>query len=601
MKKISYSRRDFIALTGAGIAGAAAGELLVGSAGASSMRAAGAVGTGNAAGAGGAASQAAGVDLRPQDAELIVINAKVYTVDARMPKAEAFAVKGGRFIAVGSTADIKGLAGKGTQTFDAKQMTVLPGFIDCHNHAPGTSLLYDTVVGNPYAVEFVTIDSIVEKLRAKAKDTPPGHWVEGFYFDDTKVKDARELNIHDLDRVSRDLPVAVHHRGGHTQFYNSKAFELAGVTKNTPNPAGGTFERDASGELTGRVTDRAAAAFAKAGVREAIPPDQMEERERKGLAFISKQFVTYGLTTVHHEGGDLFVMQKVRANGELLHRVSYEANGKTLEAMIAGGISTGFGDEWIRFGATSEHTVDGSFSERTMALSQPYPDAEPAGYKGNVTESQDDLNAWIERMHRAGIQTNCHANGDVAIDMVLTAVERAQKLYPRADARPKITHCTLINEDLVRRIKALGVVPALFTTYAYYNSDKFHFYGEELMKRSMAYRTLLDAGIPASAGSDFSAGPLDPRMGIQGMVTRTGWNGETWGANQRITVDEALRVCTINGAYNSHEEAIKGSITPSKLADFVVLADDIHTMEPSKIKDVQVVRTVVGGRTVYQA
>ncbi len=121
------------------------------------------------------------------------------------------------------------------------------------------------------------------------------------------------------------------------------------------------------------------------------------------------------------------------------------------------------------------------------------------------------------------------------------------------------------------------------------------------MKRSMAYRTLLDAGIPAAAGSDFSAGPLDPRMGIQGMVTRTGWDGQTWGANQRITVDEALRVCTLNGAYNSHEEAIKGSITTGKLADFVVLADDIHTMEPSKIKDVQVVRTVVGGKVVYQA
>ena len=204
-------------------------------------------------------------------------------------------------------------------------------------------------------------------------------------------------------------------------------------------------------------------------------------------------------------------------------------------------------------------------------------------------------------MHRAGIQVNCHANGDVAIDMMLTAVERAQKLFPRADARPKITHCTLINDDLVRRIKALGAVPALFTSYAYYNSDKFHFYGEELMKRCMAYRTFLDAGIQVAAGSDFSPGPFDPRMGIQGMVTRTGWNGETWGANQRISVDEALRVNTLNGAYNSHEEAIKGSITPGKLADFVVLADDLHTVDQEKIKDIEIVRTVVGGSTVYQA
>src|SRR5260370_10954047 len=150
-------------------------------------------------------------------------------------------------------------------------------------------------------------------------------------------------------------------------------------------------------------------------------------------------------------------------------------------------------------------------------------------------------------------------------------------------------------------MKALGAVPAAFTSYAYYNSDKFNFYGEELMKRSMAYRTFLDAGIVAAAGSDFSPGPFDPRMAIQGMVTRTGWDGQTWGANQRVSVDEALRINTINGAYNSHEEAIKGSITPGKLADLVVLSDDLFTVDKEKIKDVQVVSTVVGGSTVYQA
>jgi predicted amidohydrolase YtcJ len=185
--------------------------------------------------------------------------------------------------------------------------------------------------------------------------------------------------------------------------------------------------------------------------------------------------------------------------------------------------------------------------------------------------------------------------------MVLTAFERAQRLNPRPDPRPKITHCTLVNDDLLRRIKAAGAVPAPFTSYAYYNTDKFRFYGEELMQRSMAFRSFADAGISAAAGSDFSPGPFAPLMGIQGMVTRTGWDGETWGAGQRISVDEALRVNTINGAYASHEEAIKGSITPGKLADFVVLADDPHTVDPGKIKDIAVVRTVTGGNTIYQA
>jgi predicted amidohydrolase YtcJ len=574
MDKRRQSRREFLEMTGFGVA---AGSLL---------------GT-------TAFGETQSADADPRHADLVVLNAKVYTVDSHMPKAEAFAVKGQRFVYVGSTAEAKAFIGKGTQTFDAKQMTIAPGFIDCHNHADGNVLLYEVIVGNPYEVEMVTIASIIDKLRAKAQKTPAGFWIEGYFFDDTKVKDNRQLNVHDLDQVSREHPVCVHHRGGHTSFYNSKSLELAGVTKNTANRMGGTYDHDESGELNGRVTDRAGDVFGNVGKRETFTVEENDQRDRNGLAYISKQFVRYGLTSVHHEDGALFMLQQVRARGELLHRVSFETSGDILDAMIKNGISTGIGDEWIRFGATAEHTVDGSFSERTMALSQPYEGTHPP-YKGNIVETQEDLNAWVERVQRAGIQPNCHTNGDVAIDMVLTAYERANQAAPRPDVRPKITHCTLINDDLLRRMKALGVVPAPFTTYAYYNSDKFHFYGQESMKRIMAYRSFFDAGIRATAGSDFGPGPFAPLMGIQGMVTRTGWNGETWGANQRISIEEALQVNTINGAYNSHEEAIKGSITPGKLADFVVLADDPHTVSQEKIKDIEIVRTVTGGSTVYQ-
>lgn len=535
-----------------------------------------------------------------KEADLIVTNAKVYTVDPHLPKADAFAVKSGRFIAVGSADEISGLKGKNTQVLDAGQMTVLPGFIDCHNHAPGDVLLYDVLVGNPYEAEFVTIASIIDKLRARARTTPPGYWVVGEFFDDTKVKDNRPLNVRDLDKVSTEHPVVVHHRGGHTAFYNTNALTLAGVTKNTPNPAGGTFDRDANGELTGRVTDRAIGVFRNIGKEPVYTPEQQAQRDRDGLAFISKQFVRYGLTSVCHEGGDLAALQQVRDRGELLHRVSYEPYEKVLDAMIAAGVQSGFGDEWIRIGATAEQTVDGSFSERTMAISVPYRDITPP-YKGNVTTTQEELNAWVERVHRAGIRPNCHANGDVAIGMLMTAYERALKLVPLPDTRFKITHCTLVNEELVRRIAALGAVPALFNTYPYYNADKFHFYGEDLMKWAMAYRSLLDAGVVATGGSDFPPGPFDPRVAIQAMVTRKGWNGQTWGANQCITVDEAIRVNTYNGAYDTHEEHLKGSISPGKLADFVIFGDDPHTVDPEKIKDIHLVRTVVGGKTVYQA
>ena len=538
---------------------------------------------------------------RANDPDWIIVNAKVYTVDDRLPRAEAFAIKGGRFQAVGSSEDIRNLARRDTPIFDAQQMTIVPGFIDCHNHAEGEVLLYEVLVGDPFEVKFVTIDSIIEKLRKKAGETPAGTWVEGYFFDDTKVSDKRQLNVHDLDKVSTQHPVVVHHRGGHTGFYNSKALQLAGIAQDTPNPPGGTFDRDKNGELDGRVSDNAMEVFAKVGVRPVYMPAVKAQRRRDAMAYISRQFVRYGLTSVHHDDQEnLLALQQIRANGELKHRVTFEAGEGILEAMVAGELGSGFGDEWLRFGATSEHYVDGSFSERTMALSEPYP-GRTDGYTGNVTQPQDELNDWVERMLRADIRPNCHANGDVAIAMVLTAYERGLKLYPAKDLRPKITHCTLINDGLVRRIKAIDAVPALFTTYAYYNTDKFHFYGAGLMQRCMAFRTLLDAGVHVAAGSDFGPGPFAPLMGIQGMVTRTGWNGETWGANQRVTVDEALRINTWNGAYNSREESTKGSITAGKLADFVVLAEDPYQVNPGKILDIKIYRTVTGGKTVYQA
>lgn len=536
--------------------------------------------------------------LNALDVDLIVINARVFTMEAALPRVEAFAVSHGRIVAVGDSKQVRSLAGKRTRVIDAKGMTIVPGFIDTHNHPIGTTLLYELLVGNPFEVEFVSIDSIVTKLRDKARVTPAGTWVDGYFHDDTKLTDKRPLTLHDLDRVSTAHPVCVHHRGGHTAFYNSKAFELAGITKESPAPAGGTFDRDANGELNGRVTDRAMDALDSAGTRVQFSAAENARRERDGMAHISKEFARYGLTTVHHEGGDLAAIQDVRNRGELRHRVSYEPDDDVLASMIASGIRTGFGDDWIRFGATSEHLVDGSFSERTMAMSVPF---KGTTYRGNVTETQQSLDAWVEHVHRAGIQVNCHANGDVAIDMYLTALERAQQAFPRTDARPKITHCTLVTDALVRRIKALDAIPSMFTTYAYYNSDKFPFYGEELMRRSMAYRTMLDAGVRVAAGSDFYPGPFAVLMGMQGMVTRTGWDGTTWGANQRITVDEAIRVNTLHGAYAAHEESTKGSISVGKLADFVILAEDPHMVKPDTIKDIRIVQTFVGGEPTYSA
>ncbi len=570
---IAKSRRQFLEATGFGTAA------LMGSSWLSAARAA--------------------ADNPPPD--LVVINAKVTTMDPATPAAEAFAVRAGRFLAVGNTADMKSLAGPKTRTYDAKGMMVVPGFNDTHNHGGGDILLYEVLVGNPYVVEFVTIQSIIDKLKARAAKTPPGTWVIGYYYDDTKVKDNRPLNNKDLDKVSTEHPVMVIHRGGHTSFYNSKSLQMAGLTKNTPVHFGGTFDKSPDGELNGRVTDNARDVFNGVGKMATYSPAEQERRAITGVEFMSKKFVEYGLTSVCHDEDMLSAMQLVRQKGNLQHRISFEPDAILVDAMIKTGIRTDFGDEWIKFGATSEHVVDGSFSERTAAMSRPYLGISPS-YKGNVTEKQKDTNAWAERVHRAGIRLNCHANGDVAIDQVMTAYELALKAFPVPNSRPKITHCTFVNTDLVRRMKAVDLVPSLFSSYAYYNSDKFHFYGEDYMKNAMAYRTFEDAGMHASTGSDFGTpGPFAPLMSMQGMITRKGFNGEIWGANQKLTVDQAIKASSTNGAYNTREENIKGTITAGKLADYVVLADDLHKIDPEKIKDVKIIQTVVGGVARYQA
>jgi predicted amidohydrolase YtcJ len=205
----------------------------------------------------------------------------------------------------------------------------------------------------------------------------------------------------------------------------------------------------------------------------------------------------------------------------------------------------------------------------------------------------------VDEAHASGFQVGVHANGDVAIDMVLTAYELALRQRPKPDARHRIEHCTLINENLLKRMAAIGAIPTPFYTYVYYHGDKWAQYGEERTRSMFAHRSFLDHKIRVAGASDYIPGPYEPLMAIQSMVTRKDYKGRTWGDNQKVSVDEALRICTINGAYASYEEKMKGSITPGKLADFVLLADDPHKIDPGKIKDIKVVRTVVGGRTVY--
>ena len=524
-------------------------------------------------------------------ATIIVTGAKVLTMNAEQPLAEAIAIRDDRILAVGSNEEILYFANASTERVDGRGMTVTPGFIDAHSHP----LFAEEAVG--VNVNLRRIDDVKAALAGKAANTPPGHWVRGVMYDDTKFEDERPLNRQDIDDVVPDHPVYVGHRGGHTGVVNSMAFEMAGVSNDTPDPEGGRFFRE-GGELTGKVAEHAREVFFDVGTWPV-----MDRAVRQQSATISsRNMAAAGLTSTTDAYGnfdDMVAYQDARDAGELDIRMSFMpgGNSKVYEGLKTAGIRSGFGDEMIRIGAV-KFSADGSASERTMYMSTPYEGTDDHGI---LTMSQEEIYAAVDDAVAHGFRVGIHANGDLTISMVMNAYERVLKDYTGPNPRHRIEHCSLINPELIQRIRSAGVVPAPFYTYAYYHGNKWVDYGEEKMEHMFAHRSFLDAGIPVAPASDYTPGPYEPMMAIQSMVTRKDMRGRVWGPSQRVTVTEAMRICTVHGAYASFEEDIKGTLEPGKLADFVILENDPHDVDPDSIVDIKIIRTVLGGRTVYEA
>lgn len=528
----------------------------------------------------------------PLRAEAVLTGGNILTMDPDRPFATALAVRGDRLLAVGSDEEILALAYPKSRRFDARGLTVLPGFIDSHSHP--------LFVGDLFGVnvDLRRIQSVKDVLSQEARTKGPGEWVLGVMYDDTKFEDGRPLTRADLDEAVPEHPALVLHRGGHTGVVNSLAFAELGVDADTPDPVGGKFYRD-NGQLTGKVASNALYYFYGAGAMPKIDRDL----RRKAAALASSKMAAAGLTsTTDSEGGlDQFLAyQDARENEELHFRISFMPSGRSAvyESLKRAGVRSGFGDEMVRIGAV-KFLADGSASERTMRMSTPY-EGRPDDF-GILTMSQEDIHAAVGDAVAHGFRVGIHANGDVAIDMVLKAYERVLENHTGPNPRHRIEHCSLINDSLLARIKATGAIPTPFYTYIYYHGNKWLDYGEERMRSMFAHRSFLDAGIPVAPASDYVPGPYEPLMAIQSMVTRTDSQGREWGPNQRISVDEALRICTVNGAYASFEESIKGSLTPGKLADFVVLDQDPRHVDPFSIVDIRPVRTVMGGRTTFEA
>jgi predicted amidohydrolase YtcJ len=531
--------------------------------------------------------------LEQEKPDIILYNGNILTVNDREPRAQAVAIARDRFLAVGSDADVLNLASAASKKIDLGGKTVTPGFIDAHSHPAEAGLMHLRMVD----CDLRSISAIQAALRERAAKTPPGEWVLGFKYDDTKTEEGRPLTVADLDAAVPDHPVHIEHRGGHTTYSNTLAFRKAGIDEKTPDPPGGKIDHDpVTGKLSGRVAESANALFEKA-----IPQNFTRDDHREGVKLISKMLARTGITSATEAQGspaDLRAYQDAHESGDLLYRAYCFINFHFLDAMIAAGNRTGLGDEWVRVGAV-KMVCDGSISERTARLSAPY-EGRPNDY-GILVMTEEELYTVGRKAHLAGWQIGTHANGDVGIDTTMRVYERLQKENPRRDPRFRLEHCTVVNDSLISRIKALGAIPTPFSTYVYYHGEKMRYYGAERLNHMFALRSFIDAGIRPTQASDYPPGEFIPMMALQSEVTRTDTKGNVWGPKQRITVEEAIRVGTLNGAYASYEENIKGSIEAGKLADLVVLGRDPLKENPSTLVTIPVERTMAGGRWTYES
>ena len=528
--------------------------------------------------------------------ETVIKNANIMTMDTNRPRAQAVAMTHGRFAGVGSNEDMEGLIGPETKIIDMGGKTVLPGFIDGHIHVLSSGVKHVNMAD----CDVRTLTEIQAGLKERAAKTPAGGWVQGFKFDDTKTdrtasNEGRHLYREDLDAVTTDHPMMVAHRGGHVFYMNSVGLEAGGYNDESEDPPGGRLGRDPdTGKLNGIVYERAID-----HIRFGLIPVDTDEIRREGLRTICNMLNEVGLTSVHDArvtAEEFQTYQDGKAAGELSLRVYALMWYPQFPAPKDAGIKTGLGDDLLRVGGI-KMVADGAISTRTAYLSEPYEGS--SCDHGILAMEADEIDQQVMDMHKAGFQVCIHANGDSTIDLVLTAYEKAQKAYPRSDARHRIEHCTLINPELLARMKAGGVVATPFCTFVYHHGEKMRYYGEKRLEWMFAQRSFIDAGVMSTGATDYPPGPFEPLLGIQSCVTRIDSTGKEWGINQRISVEEALRLYTMNGAYASFEENIKGSVEIGKLADLVVLGSDPTKIDPMGIKDIEIQQTILGGRTVY--
>ena len=525
--------------------------------------------------------------------ELVLHNGVVLTMDEAVPEASGFAVRGERIIAVGSDDEVLVLAGESTRVIDLRGKTVVPGFNDSHLHAlavPPGSLPVDHIA---------SVDELLMALRDKAQTTPRQDWIVGYGYDDTAL--GRHLDRFDLDKVSTDRPVLAWHASLHLMAVNSHALEVAGIGPETPDPEGGFFYRDKDRRPTGLLSERSAleSLFSK---RQPSPLPHDLRSALGGLETFYVQMLSRGITSI----GDALVPPELALAYWLSSpekagvRVNLMLDAESLKAakwlLRVNDFAAWFGyhpldNEWLR--ARTVKVFHGlSLSGRTARLYQPYVDR-PDYFGLEPQRSQEQLNRLVREIHEAGFQAAVHSNGDYEIDMVLDAIEEAVG-DGEMDHRHRIAHGTVVNPKILAQMRDLRVVLAPHS-YIFEKGPMLEAYGERRWDWMIPNASSFEYGIPNAGNSDFPVSAAEPLLRIQSLVTRRSRQGKVYGPRQRLSVEQALHVFTMGGAYASFEENQKGSISEGKFADFVVLSQDPRAVPPESIAQIQVEQTFVAG------
>jgi predicted amidohydrolase YtcJ len=537
--------------------------------------------------------------------DLLLINGKVVTVDAQDRLAQAVAIASGRILAVGETREIRALAGPKTEVLDLRGRAALPGLTDPHLHLAdhGTDELHKLECRDFYA-DVRSIPEILERIRARAAELPEGTWVitHASPMQDFRLADKRYPNRRDLDQAAPRHPVTITF-GAHITVVNTLGLARAGITRDTAAPAGGLIEHDpVTGEPTGLLRERA-----QHLVRKILTPysyDQMKE----GILHAARACLTRGITTIH----DIVIANRaVRAYQELWQEGRLPLRVSLLTRVIESeivpdsllnlGMFTGFGNDWLKLGGI-KLSIDGGITGRNAAFTEPYV-GQPH-HCGLIRIPQEELEHTVDTYHRAGHRLCIHAIGDVAFDMALRALEKSLTAHPRANHRHRIEHMGnwLCTPERIATMRRLGILPVPNIAYLHFVGDSIlDCLGPKRMANAFPLRTLFEAGFPLTTGSDAPGyWPVDALRDMGASVARLTWLGAKMAPAQALTVRDAIRMVTINAAYNGFEERIKGSIEPGKLADLAVLAEDPFLVAPDRIKDIPVDVTIVDGRVAYQ-